>query len=321
MTARIAELTQQLDSLGDPASGAGMLRLLRLLFAVGREDLPLGRLFEGHVDAVQIVMRYARDEQRARVAALVARGGTLGVWNADLPGEALSLTDMRLSGGKSFASGAGLISHALVTVDAQGGRQLVLVDMARTVPAIDRGAWQVAGMQRSESHVVRWDGAAVTADDLIGVPGDYVREPWFVGGALRFAAVQAGGIAAVVEHARDHLVTAERASDPHQAGRLAAMYGLAQGANAAVRAAGEGWFDDPDARLPLVAAARAAVYGAGTQVIALAQEAVGVQAQFTTHPIAARIADLSTYLRQPAPDAQRMQVGAAVAAGILRVAL
>ena len=227
MTARIAELTQQLDSLGDPASGAGMLRLLRLLFAVGREDLPLGRLFEGHVDAVQIVMRYARDEQRARVAALVARGGTLGVWNADLPGEALSLTDMRLSGGKSFASGAGLISHALVTVDAQGGRQLVLVDMARTGPAIDRGAWQVAGMQRSESHVVRWEGAAVTADDLIGVPGDYVREPWFVGGALRFAAVQAGGIAAVVEHARDHLVTAERASDPHQAGRLAAMYGLA----------------------------------------------------------------------------------------------
>lgn len=321
MAERIGALTRRLDGPGDPVDSGAMMRLLRLLHDVGREDLPLGRLFEGHVDAVQIVMRYAREEQRARVAEMVARGATLGVWNADLPGEALTLADGRLSGGKSFASGAGLLSHALVTVDAEGGRQLILLDLARTPPVVDRSVWQVAGMQRSESHVVRWESAEVAPDDLIGVAGDYVREPWFAGGALRFAAVQAGGIAAVVEGARDHLVTAGRAGDPHQAARLASMYALAQAANAAVRAAGEGWFDDPDAHLPLVAAARTAVYGAGTQVIALAQEAVGVQAQFTTHPLAARIADLSTYLRQPAPDAQRMQVGAAVAAGTLRVDL
>ena len=35
------------------------------------------------------------------------------------------------------------------------------------------------------------------------------------------------------------------------------------------------------------------------------------------HPLAARLTDLSVYLRQPAPDAQRDRAGAAVAAGLL----
>ena len=172
-------------------------------------------------------------------------------------------------------------------------------------------------MRRSETHVVRWDGHPIETDNLVGRPGDYVREPWFSGGALRFASVQAGGIAGILDAVRDHLVAAGRAEDPHQAGRLATLYGLTQAAAGAVRKAGEGWFTDEHARLPLVAAARAAVYAAGGEAIAIAQEAVGVQSLFVSHPLAARLTDLAMYLRQPAPDAQRMQVGAAVAAGTL----
>jgi alkylation response protein AidB-like acyl-CoA dehydrogenase len=209
----------------------------------------------------------------------------------------------------------------LVTVDGDGGRQLILLDLARATPVIDRTFWRVAGMQRSETHVVRWDDASVAADDVIGVPGDYVREPWFSGGALRFVAVQAGGIAALLDHTTAHLVAAGRADDPHQKGRLAALYGLAETAAGAIRAAAAGWFDDVAARLPLVAAARAAVYAAGGQAIDLAEQAVGVQALFVGHPLAAIITDLSMYLRQPSPDAQRMQIGAAVAAGTLAASL
>ncbi len=315
---RIAGLTPELAGPDDPADAAALLALLRLLYRVGRDDLPLGRLFEGHVDARQIVARYGTAAQRA----VAAGGAALGVWNAELAGETLHLDDdLRLTGGKSFASGAGLLSHALVTVDRGGGRQLILLDLGRTPPAIDRTVWDVVGMQRSETHTVRWSGAAIAADDLIGAPGDYVREPWFSGGALRFAAVQAGGIAALVDRTRDHLVATGRAADPHQAGRLAALYGLAEAAAGAVRTAATGWFADDAARIPRVAAARAAVYGAGGQALALAQEAVGVQALFRAHPLAATITDLSMYLRQPGPDAQRMQVGAAVATGLLRPAL
>ncbi|VXC99578.1 acyl-CoA dehydrogenase [Sphingomonas sp. 8AM] len=317
----IAIRSALLPGLDDPADPRALLQLLRVLYATGRVDLPLGRLFEGHVDAVQIVRRYGTPRQRDAVDAIVAAGGALGVWNADLAGEPLRLADAGLDGGKSFASGAGILSHALVSVDAAGERQLLLLDLARTAPVIDRTFWRVTGMQRSETHVVRWHEAPVSDDDVIGASGDYAREPWFSGGALRFAAVQAGGIAALLDHTTAHLVAAGRADDPHQKGRLAALYQMTEAAAGAIRTAAAGWFGEPAARLPLVAAARAAVYAAGGQAIELAEQAVGVQSLFADHPLAAVITDLSVYLRQPSPDAQRMQVGAAVAAGTLTASL
>lgn len=321
LRARLKELTRDLPVAGDPTDTAALLDLLRLLYRVGREDLPLGRLFEGHVDAVQIVTRYGTVEQRRTLAEAIDSGAILGVWNADLAGEPLRLIDGVLHGGKSFASGAGILTHALLTVDAAEGRQLLLLDLTAVEPAIDRSFWRVAGMQRSETHVVRWQGAQPGPDALIGRPGDYIREPWFSGGALRFVAVQAGGIARLLDEVRDHLVATGRAADPHQAGRLARLFGLAEASAAAVRRAADGWFADEAARLPLVAAARSAVYGAGGEALLLAQEAVGVSALFLDHPLAATITDLSMYLRQPGPDAQRMQVGSAVASGILRPSL
>ena len=317
LRAAIVQRGKALASLADPADADALLALLRLLYETGREDLPLGRLLEGHVDALQIVSRYARPVQRTMLADQVAAGAALGVWNADLPGEPLRLEGRRLTGGKSFASGAGLLSHALVTVDGDGGRQLILLDLARVPPVIDRHFWRVRGMQRSETHIVRWD-ATVELAALVGTPGDYVREPWFSGGAIRFAAVQAGGIAALVDRTRDHLVATGRATDPHQAGRLAALYGVAEAAAGAIRTAAARWFASERERLPLVAAARAAVYDAGGRALALAQEAVGVQALFVDNPLSATITDLSMYLRQPGPDAQRMRVGAAVADAVLR---
>ena len=321
LRARLVALSRELPDLADPQDSKALLALLRLLYQVGREDLPLGRLFEGHVDASQILSRYGTASQRAWLADAARDGATFGVWNADLPEEPLRLIDSRLTGGKSFASGAGIISHALVTFDQPGGRQLLLIDLAAVPPVIDRSLWRVVGMQRSETHVVRWHDAPVAPDALLGQPGDYVREPWFSGGALRFASVQAGGIARLVDGTRDHLVAAGRAGDPHQSGRLARLHALAAAATAAVRIAADGWFTDPAARLPRVAAARDAVYAAGGEAITVVQEAVGVQSLFLDHPLAATITDLSMYLRQPGPDAQRMQVGAAVAAGILRVSL
>jgi len=318
LAAEIVSRTKELASVSDPKDPGSLLALLRLLYRTGRDDLPLGRLFEGHVDAMQIVMRYGTDAQRQALGDAVGAGAMLGVWNADLAGEPLQLGGSRLSGGKSFASGAGILSHALVTVDTEMGRQLILLDLCRTPPAIDTGFWRVVGMQRSATHVVRWQDAEIEQRDLIGLPGDYIREPWFSGGALRFAAVQAGGVAALCNRTRGHLVDAGRAADPHQAGRLATLYSLAEAAAGAVRTAAEKWFDQEQARLPLVAAARAAVYEAGGRAIGVAEEAVGAQSLFLDHPIAATITDLSMYLRQPGPDAQRMQVGAALAAGILQ---
>ena len=316
--ADIAELTCQLDDLSDPTGSEARLNLLRKLYAVGRRDLPLGRLFEGHVDALQIIARYGTDAQ-AQVAHKAARhGAAFGVWNADNQADPLTWHEERLDGAKAFASGAGVLTHALVSVDVDGARQLLLVDLRQVPPQIDRTWWRVTGMQRSETHIVRWSSQSVTADMQVGTPGSYVREPWFGGGALRFAAVQAGGIAALVDQVRDHLVAQNRADDPHQAERLAALYRWAQAAADAVATAASRWNDeDVPSTLAYVAAARACVYEAGGQALTIAQAAIGLQAMFVDHPIAATLTDLAVYLRQPGPDAQTMRVGQAVAASIL----
>ena len=133
MRGEIVRLASELADPGDPRDEDAYLSLLRLLHATGRRDLPLGRLFEGHVDAGQIIRRYGTPDQLPPVRA------ALGVWNADLPGEPLRLTrdgaGWRLSGAKAYASGAGILSHALVGADGEGGRQLVLIDLAAVPPA------------------------------------------------------------------------------------------------------------------------------------------------------------------------------------------
>ena len=65
----IVARTRSLASLADPQDVDALLRLIRLLYETGREDLPLGRLFEGHVDAMQIVERYGNGSQRERSPA------------------------------------------------------------------------------------------------------------------------------------------------------------------------------------------------------------------------------------------------------------
>lgn len=307
---------------GDPQSPEEYLALLRVLYTTGRGDLPLGRLLEGHVDAVQIVLRYGAPEQVATLREVLARGATLGVWNAALPGEPLVLADCRLSGGKSYASGAGVLSHALVTADTDARPQLLLLDLARTAPEVQLDWWRTDGMQRSESHRVRWDAAPVVPADLIGAPGDYAREPFFSGGALRFVAVHAGGVAGLCDRAREHLVATDRAGDPFQAARLAELFTLANAAATVVRVAAERWFEDEgEARLARVAAARLTVTELAERAIVVAREAVGLSALFVDHPLSAALADLTAYLRQPAPDAQRLRVGEAVAAGKLSPSL
>lgn len=312
MRSTLAALHELLPVRGDPETPDQLLALLRMLYRIARRDLPLARLFEGHIDARQIVERYASSKVTREVEAT---GGVFGVWNAALPGEPLRSGEEGLSGGKSFASGAGVLDFALAGADTAEGNRLVLIDLATSAPAIDRDWWKVVGMQRSETHVVRWNDAPAMSFRLIGEPGDYAREPFFSGGALRFVACHAGGVVALFDHVRDHLVATDRASDPHQAGRLAELYVAAASAAETVRTAAEQWHTP--AFVEYVAAARVTVGACAERAIMVAQAAIGVSGLFVDHPLSAALTDLMVYLRQPMPDAQRMRVGKAAADGIL----
>lgn len=320
LTAAIQWLQSGLE-LGDPASPVAYRQLARRLYAAGRVDLPLGRLFEGHIDALQIIARYGDRATVERLHGAAHAGACFGVWNAPLTGESLQLIGHHLAGGKAFASGAGLLSHALVSAELpnQHAKQIIALDLAATPPDIDRDWWRVLGMQRSQTHRVRWHNVALSGSDaLIGMPGDYESEPWLSAGALRFVAVQAGGIAGLFDGVRDHLNARRRADNPHQAARLGTLYGLADSAAAVCDRTIDALFDaDTQRQIALVANARNVVLDAGERALTIAQQSVGLSAFFEADPLSRHMADLMVYLRQPAPDAQRVKAGEQAAAGVL----
>lgn len=291
------------------------LNLLETLTLLGSGDLSVGRLFEGHVNACLLVMQYGSEAQQRRLASYVREGNLLGVWCAD-GAEPLRLRPKVggycLTGSKVFASGAGVVSSALLIAwDPTGERQMVILPMDSAC-RIDRTSWQPLGMRASMSFTVDFTNAAVSDAELVGAPGDYFREPWFTAGAIRFGAVQLGGALAIARLVHGHLRQAGRHEDYHQIQRMARMWIAMRNARLQLEAAGS-WDTEAESNpsdvLLKVNAARSAVEATCRRVMDLAIKAVGLQGLLAPHPLERLVRDLTTYLRQPLPDAAFMSVG------------
>ncbi|PIU13569.1 acyl-CoA dehydrogenase family protein, partial [Methylobacterium sp. CG08_land_8_20_14_0_20_71_15] len=277
---------------------------------VGYGSLALGRLYEGHVNALQLVALYGGPEQRERLFADARDGHLFGVWNTEPPEGGLTLEDgaggLRLAGVKTFASGAGYVTRALVTSRGPGGSgTLMLVVPLKTGTRADLSAWRSHGMRASATGTLDFAGIAVAAEDILGGPDDYFRQPDFSGGAWRFAAVQLGGIEAVFDVWRGHLAATGRGGDPHQLARLGEGAIAVEGARLWVERAAQAVSDPalpPERVVALVNLARLAVERAGLDVLQLAQRSVGLQGFLRPHALERLSRDLATYLRQPGPD-------------------
>jgi len=295
-----------LPSLG----GVGLAALLR---AVGRCNLSVGRLYEGHINAASLIDHFGTAAQRQRLLADCAAGRLHAVWNTDAT-DPVALVPApggrwRLAGRKILASGAGEIERPLVTATLPAGeRQMVLLHLPRGDRA-DLAAWTAQGMRASLTGSVDLSGLEVTTEDLFGAPGDYLREPDFSGGAWRFAAVQLGGAEALAQALRDDLTASGRQSDPHQAGRFAEIAAALETGRLWVEEAARRMERGTDASEDLVAyvnLARLEVERVCLLVLDRAERSIGLRAFLRPHPVERIGRDLSTYLRQPAPDRARM---------------
>ncbi|MCJ2020610.1 acyl-CoA dehydrogenase family protein [Methylobacterium sp. E-065] len=294
----------------DLGEESGASRLATVLRSVGYGSLALGRLYEGHVNALQLIARHGDAGQQERLFADALAGHLFGVWNTEPPEGGLVLQDgvdgMSLSGVKTFASGAGFVTRALVTSRASAGTgTLMLVVPLKPGTRSDLSAWRAHGMRASATGTLDFGGIAVAAEDVLGDPDDYFRQPDFSGGAWRFAAVQVGGIEAVFDAWRGHLAATGRGGDPHQLARLGegaiAVEGARLWVNRAAETVSEGILP-PERVVALVNLARLAVERAGLDVLQLAQRSVGLQGFLRPHPLERLSRDLATYLRQPGPD-------------------
>jgi alkylation response protein AidB-like acyl-CoA dehydrogenase len=291
------------------ASGVEASRLLfPILRQIGAADLSLGRLYEGHVNAAGLVIRYGRPSQVEGLSAEAADGTLLGVWNTD-GAEGLKLVSSgsrwRLRGGKILCSGAGHIERPLVTAKDEDERVFMVVPRLKRGERADLSSWTPLGMRASATGAVDFTDIVVEAEEIIGEAGAYQRQPAFSGGAWRFAAVQLGGMERLVDLLREHLVKTKRGGDPYQSARVGECVIAVESARLWVERAAilaEGGIADSDAVTAYVNLARIAVERAALELLALVHRSVGLAAFIRPHPIERISRDLATYLRQPAPD-------------------
>ena len=316
-----APLPRHLGGSGLNGVGGGTLQLLQVLKQVGWGSLPVGRIYEGHVNALALIELFGTPEQQEQVATDVhTQRRIFGVWNAEEepPGVHLRLLDLgggryRLEGGKIFCSGLGHVTRPIVGARGEnGGWQMCLLPMEQIAARMDHRWWQPIGMEATVSGALDLDGIELSRSALLGPPDVYYREPWFNGGAIRFVAVHLGGAQALYDAARAYLQGGQRTDHPIQRLRAAEMAMRVESGDLWLRG-GAAIFE----RQPVVPAEVAAYVGmARLSVEAIAQDVirtvermVGARGLMRPFPFARMIRDLTMYLRQPAPDAVMDRVG------------
>ncbi|MBE9461453.1 acyl-CoA dehydrogenase family protein [Dyadobacter subterraneus] len=299
--------------------------LLMLLKAIGKASLPVGRIYEGHINALYLIYLFGKTEQKQRWFADVILGKKMfSVWNTqDMEG--VRIYDLgngkyRLQGCKTFCSGASRIARPLVTGELVSARkkgwQMVIIPTEKVKEIkMDNSFWKPLGMRASASFRMDFSGIEISENDLLGLPDAYYQQPHFSGGALRFAAVQLGGAEALLDETHKFLRGLKRTDDPFQRARIAEIAYLTETGNLWIKQAGlktDDSTENPEAIAQLLAyvnMTRTMVEEICLRSMQLAERSVGARGLMRPNPMERIHRDLTTYLRQPAPDATLTAIG------------
>lgn len=313
----VAPLPRAYGGLGLGSESGGTEPTLRLLTHLGRGNLAVGRVYEGHVNALGLIHTFGTPAQMERFAQDAHAGHLFSVWNAGAADDVRLVPqedgELRMEGAKTFCSGGSYVTRPFAPgALPDGGWQMVIVPMEQVETRHDPSWWEVSGMRSTLSYKVDFTGVTLPPEYVIGAPWDYQRQPWLSGGAIRFAAVQLGGAQALFEATRRYLQGMERTSDPYQVQRAADTTIALEGARLwLTRAAAIN--DDPARTAEEIVIyanmTRTVIERTCMDVMQAAERTMGVRGMMAPLPMERIIRDLTVYLRQPAPDAALASAG------------
>ncbi|HEU5270626.1 MAG TPA: acyl-CoA dehydrogenase family protein [Jatrophihabitans sp.] len=300
---RFAELAGQ--PLPLPAGGATLLRWRRLA-EVAAEDLALVKLYESHTDALAILAELGAER-------LTVPAGRWAVWAAEPPDARLSvLADgdrVRLRGRKAWCSGAGLVSHALVTGwDAEGNQRLAAVELAQPGITADSGVWQAPGMAGAGTVDLCFEDVPAVP---VGGAGQYTGRPGFWHGGCGIAACWYGG---ALPLARGVLAAVRKRPDPHAQAHLGTIDAALRSLRALLIETAT-WLDEHPAE-PAVGHAlrlRGAADATARLVLDHAGRALGAGPLCRDPALARHFADLPVFLRQTHAERDLAELGGLLA--------
>lgn len=303
-------------------AGADVAAELAAVRAVSAADVSLGRVLDGHYNAVQRLLVQVGDDVAGPELAAVVRGElSLGVWGAD-PGpdegqparlRAVENGGWVLDGVKCFCSGAGGLQRAFVLARApqdDAPVRLVYVDLTQGT-AVDRDWFQGAGMRGSASHRVVFDGAPVRW--IAEQPRALMAQPWFAQDGLRTAAGWAGGADTVVGLTIDAL-RAKAGGGDLEALAVARLLGAQRAMDLWLRAGAEAVAGADDDLGEATLLAREAIAAAVRTILDEASRVLGSRPFAVGGRIERARRDLQTYLLQHRLEPALVRLGDGVLA-------
>lgn len=216
---------------------------------IAKADLSLARCWEGHVNSLVLLDGMADDEQRARwFKGVVERGDKWVAWSGEpqarKPGESARFgTSVEkvdggyvIDGNKVFSTSAGGAQWAILLVNTAGpggvrhaasaslDTQLMMAcDLSDPTVEIDSSWWDPIGMRATVSYLVHFRRTFIPDSDLIGYPGQYLKEGWQTCFIPHYAATFLGAAEAAYDYAFEYVTTQNKVDDPYVQHHLAQM--------------------------------------------------------------------------------------------------
>ncbi len=208
---------------------------------IARADLSLARCWEGHVNSLVLLDGMSTEEQKTRwFRGVIERGEKWVAWSGEpqsrKPGEAVRFGTSveRVAGGyiirgnKAFATSAGGAQWAILLVNTAGpggvrhadaamlDTQLMMAcKLSDSTIEVDESWWDPIGMRATVSHLVHFHGTFIPDSDVIGYPGQYLKEGWQTCFIPHYAATFLGAAEAAFQYALEYVKSQNKIEDPY----------------------------------------------------------------------------------------------------------
>jgi alkylation response protein AidB-like acyl-CoA dehydrogenase len=208
---------------------------------IARVDLSLARCWEGHVNSLVLLDGMSSEEQKTRwFKGVVERGEKWVAWSGEpqarKPGEQVRFgTRVEkvdgghiIEGNKAFATSAGGAQWAILLVNTAGpggvrhadastlDTQLMMAcNLSDPSIEIDTSWWDPIGMRATASHLVHFRRTFIPESDVIGYPGQYLKEGWQTCFIPHYAATFLGAAEAAYDYAMEYITSQNKIDDPY----------------------------------------------------------------------------------------------------------
>jgi alkylation response protein AidB-like acyl-CoA dehydrogenase len=333
-----AAVPRELGGLGFGPFAGETLPLWMMTKELAKADLSLARCWEGHTNSCVLIDALGTPEQKRRWLEGVVGAGEIWVaWSgepqAPKPGEArrfgTTVTPVEggwlVDGSKTFATSATGATWAILLVDTAGpggarhsiagpeGLLLLGCRLEDPTISVDGTWWDPIGMRATASHVVRFDGTFVPAENLIGSPGDYIRQGWQTAFVPHYAASFLGAAEAAYDYAVEYLKHQRKIEDPYVQQRVGSMAVDVRSGHLWLREVARLWDSRRHREAQLAGSqARHAIEHLAEQTVHHCIRACGARMLVRPSPVERILRDLTFYLRHDNDDHILATIGRAV---------